>query len=516
MNTLFSVAQIREIEQAAKANLPPGTLMQRAGAASARLASELLPAPHGLCKVLVLAGPGDNGGDALDCAARLAQAGMQVSALLFDHDKNPSSDAKMARLRAQASAVNFIDPASIGEATSSITSTRWNMVIDGLFGIGLTRPITGALHSLIETINHCHCLVLALDVPSGLDADNGNVVGPHGLAIRASDTITFIGDKPGLHTGQGRDHAGVVHVARLEIDGKLFKPSHVDLNQISMFARYLRPRAHYSHKGNFGNLIVLGGAPGMAGAALLAARTALHAGAGRVFIGFVAEAGQYPVVDFMQPEIMCRAAQDMEFALATLVLGPGLGTSLMACEIVERALDSDAPMVVDADALNLVALEERLQQKLAHRKAITVLTPHPLEAARLLGHVAGGTEIVQRDRLAAAKELAQRFGASVILKGSGSVIANTHGHVVVNPTGNPALATGGTGDVLAGLCGALLAQHWPEWESALGSCWIHGTAADHLVKQGRGTLGLAASELIPAIHGQLNRLIAEQPGTSRR
>ncbi|MBI3230263.1 MAG: NAD(P)H-hydrate dehydratase, partial [Burkholderiales bacterium] len=478
MNTLFSVAQIREIERAAYAQLPPGTLMQRAGAASARLALELMPSPHGLCKVLVLAGPGDNGGDALDCAARLAQAGMQVSALLFAQDKNPSNDAKMALLRAQGSAVNFIDPASMGEATSAITSTRWNLVVDGLFGIGLTRPIVGALHSLIESINHFHCTVLSLDVPSGLDADSGNVVGPHGLAVRASHTITFIGDKPGLHTGQGRDHAGVVHVARLEIDGKLYKPSHVDIGQVSLFARYLHARPHHCHKGNFGNVVVVGGASGMAGAALLAAHTALKTGAGRTFIAFAADVGHYPNVDLVQPEIMCRHAPDMDFHQSVLVIGPGLGTSRLACELVERALGSASPIVIDADALNLIALEESLQQQLQARRAITLLTPHPLEAARLLGHLAGNAELVQKDRLGAARELARRFNASVILKGSGSVIANAHGHVVINPTGNPALATGGTGDVLAGLCGALLAQHWPEWEAALAGCWIHGAAAD--------------------------------------
>ncbi len=516
MNTLFSVAQIREIEHAARAILPPGTLMQRAGAASARLAMELMTSPHGLCKVLVLAGPGDNGGDALDCAARLAQAGMQVSALLFDHDKNPSSDAKMARLRAQASAVNFIDPASIGEATSSITSTRWHLIIDGLFGIGLKRPITGALQSLIETVNHFHCQVLSLDVPSGLDADNGNVVGPHGVAIHASTTLTFIGDKPGLHTGQGRDHAGVVQLARLEIDGKLFKPSHVELSHVAMFARYLRPRPHNSHKGNFGNVMVIGGAQGMAGAALLAARTALHAGAGRVFIGFACEPGNFPAVDFGQPEIMCRSAQELDFVASTLVIGPGLGTSHLACELVERALLSDCALVIDADALNLIALEESLQHKLRTRKAISILTPHPLEAARLLGHVAGTAELVQAERLACARELASRFASSVILKGSGSVIANVHGHIVINPTGNALLATGGTGDVLAGLCGALLAQHWPEWETALAACWLHGMAADLLRQQGQQVMGLAAGELIPAIHAELNRLIIEHTSTARR
>lgn len=519
MNSLFSVEQIREIERAAQLHLPPGTLMQRAGAAAARLVMDLLPSPHGLCKILVLVGPGNNGGDALDAAARLAQAGMQVWALLAQADQHPSADAKTALLRAQASTVNFIDPASIGEAASAITSTRWSLVIDGLFGIGLKRGITGPIQNLVDSVNHFHCQVLALDIPSGLDADSGNVLGEHGVAIRASHTLTFIGDKPGLHTAQGRDYAGQVHVARLEIDGRFFKPSHVELTQVSMFARYLRRRPHHSHKGSHGNLAVLGGASGMSGAAILAARSALFAGAGRVYIGFAAETGEFPSYDGKHAEIMCRKAAEGDFSGMVQVVGPGLGMRGMACELVAQALASDAELVLDADALNLIAIEPELQQQLKKRSSLSILTPHPLEAARLLGDVAAGSKIIQQDRLRAARELAQRFACTVILKGSGSIVANTHGHLVINPTGNPALGTAGTGDVLAGLCGALLAQAWPAWEAALAACWLHGKAADTLVAQDEGLggmCGLTASELIPAIRRELNLLIQQHPGQARR
>lgn len=505
MNSLYSVAQIREIEQLALAHLPTGTLMQRAGAASARLALEIVSGPHGLCKVLVLAGPGNNGGDALDASARLAQAGMQVSCVLFENGSTPSADAKLALLRARASSVHFIDPASIHDPTSSITSTRWHLVVDGLFGIGLKRPPTDLLLHLITTVNHFHCPVLALDVPSGLDADTGNVVGAHGAAIRASHTITFIGDKPGLHTAEGRDYAGQVHVSRLEIDGKFFKPSHTHLSRPELFMRYAKPRPHQSHKGSFGSVAVLGGADGMQGAAILAARTALLAGAGRVFAAFP---GAAPGYDPLQPEIMCRKAGEFDFVQKTEVIGPGLGNSREVCELLAAALQRDNPAVLDADALNLIALEPQLQQFLRARKAPTVLTPHPLEAARLLGHADAAA--VQRDRLQAGRELAARYACTVIVKGSGTVVANAHGHVVINPTGNAALASGGSGDVLAGLCGALLAQHWPEWESALAACWIHGSAAEQLSNRIGGTCGLSASELLPEIRLELNRLVQVQ------
>jgi hydroxyethylthiazole kinase-like uncharacterized protein yjeF len=503
MNQLYSVAQIREIEQAATAHLPPGTLMQRAGQAAAKAALDLLPVPVGHAKVLVLAGPGNNGGDALETAHRLAQAGVQVTVLLCANPDTQSTDARAALQRAQAGAVRFTDPNLILDSTSSITSTRWTLVIDGLFGIGLTRPISGALHTLIETINTFHCPMLALDVPSGLDSDTGTVVGPHGIAARASHCVTFIGDKPGLHTADGRDYAGKVQVARLEIDGKHFMTSHTYLNDLSLFSRLLHQRRHNTHKGTYGNVAVVGGAHGMTGAPILAARTALHAGAGRVFAAFVDTA---PAYDSGQPELMFRQAHDVDFAAVTLIVGPGLGTSHSAFDVLERALHSESALVLDADALNLIAQEPKLQQQLQQRKGSSVLTPHPLEAARLLGI---SSAAVQADRLSAARRLAQQFLATVVLKGSGTVIAGSHDKAVINTTGNPALATAGAGDVLAGLCGALLAQGWTEWEAALAAAWLHGSAADMLVEQGVGPIGLCASELIPSIRSALNLLVEE-------
>jgi len=212
-----------------------------------------------------------------------------------------------------------------------------------------------------------------------------------------------------------------------------------------------------------------------------------------------------PAYDSAQPELMCRNAQDFDLSSAVLVVGPGLGQSRSAHDLLAQALTSRQPIVLDADALNLIAAEPRLQHRTQYRRDATLMTPHPLEAARLLGI---SSQQVQADRLGAACKLAKQFNATVILKGSGSVIADPNGDTVINPTGNPALATAGSGDVLAGICGALLGQSWAVRDAALAACWLHGAAADELVKQGIGPIGLSAGELIPAVRAGLNRLTA--------
>jgi hydroxyethylthiazole kinase-like uncharacterized protein yjeF len=494
---LYSTAEIRDIEQAAMAALPPGALMQRAAQAASETALALLPAPRGNTKVLVLAGPGNNGGDALATAYLLAQAGLQVSVLLYADASRQPPDSQRALAQAKAGAVRFEDASDL----RSLMSVRWNLVVDGLFGIGLMRPIAGAQRALVDAVNTLDCPVLALDIPSGLNADTGAIVGQDGVAVRASHTITFIANKPGLHTARGRDHAGTVQIACLGIEDRFFKPPHAHIGHPGLFSHALRKRPHDSHKGSFGDVMVIGGARGMTGAPVLAARAAAQCGAGRVFAGFVEQA---PAYDSMQPELMCRPAQDLDFSAATLVVGPGLGTSRAAHDLLAQALNAPVPLVLDADALNLIAVEPALQQKLTQRGQSTLLTPHPLEAARLL---AASSADIQADRPAAARELARRFNAIIVLKGSGTVIARANCDIVINPTGNPALATAGTGDVLAGICGALLAQHWPAWEAALGAVWLHGNAADVLVEQGIGPVGLTAGELIPCVRAGLNRLI---------
>lgn len=495
---LYSIDQIRRIEQAAVAALPPGALMQRAGAATAALASRLLAAkPSCTGGILVLVGPGNNGGDALEAAALLAHAGIAVCVCM---PIAPSaSDAAQALHRATQSPAMFL----AGEANSAIASANYAVVIDGLFGIGLTRPIDGALRSLVENINNTHCTVLALDVPSGLNPDTGTVVGPNGIAVRATHTITFIGDKPGLHTCDGRDLAGEVTVANLDIGREHFPDPAAYLNHAGRFASSVRARLHNTHKGTYGDVTVIGGANGMSGAVLLAARAAAYCGAGRVFAAFV---GTPPAYDTLHPELMLRAAHTVDCTDSTIVIGPGLGKSEHAQSLLKAAVAASVPLVLDADALNLLAEDNVLQQKLAKRRNTALITPHPLEAARLLGVTTGQ---IQRDRLASARMLAQRLQSVVVLKGSGTVIAAPDGSTLINTTGNPALATAGTGDVLSGVCGALLAQQWRALEAASGGVWLHGQAADTLVAEGFGPIGLTASELIPAIRRALNCAVTQ-------
>jgi hydroxyethylthiazole kinase-like uncharacterized protein yjeF len=490
---LYSCAQIRAIEHAAQAVLPPGALMERAGLAASACALELLGGAAGGA-VLVLAGPGNNGGDGLELAANLADQGAEVELLHLASERAPSFEAGRALQRARAAGVRFVDDVPAGRP--------WRLVVDALFGIGLARALAGRARELALWTAQADCPVLALDLPSGLDADTGAVVGPDGVAVRATHTITFLGNKPGLHTGEGCDHAGIVRVDGLGAEGLHQEAAQACLNGPALFETWLRPRRSNSHKGSYGDVAVLGGARGMLGAAVLAARGALYGGAGRVFAATLdAGAG----LDPLQPEIMFRAAAGMAFTGRTVVAGPGLGDADEAIHLFGKALDANGPLVADADALNLGAARPELQARLAAHGGPLVLTPHPLEAARLLGVTA---PIVQADRLENARELAMRLNAVVVLKGAGSVIARPDGFVAVNGSGNPGLATGGSGDVLAGFCGALLAQGWPAWEAALGAVWMHGAAADRLAAQGHGPIGMTAGELPRALRSVYNELVS--------
>jgi hydroxyethylthiazole kinase-like uncharacterized protein yjeF len=391
--------------------------------------------------------------------------------------------------------VRFVDEVPAGRP--------WRLVVDALFGIGLARPLAGRARELALWTASLDCPVLALDLPSGLEADTGGLNGPKGVAVTATHTITFLGNKPGLHTGEGCDHAGEVRVDMLGADGLHGESAQAVLNGPALFAEHLAPRRRNSHKGSFGDVAVLGGARGMAGAAVLAARAALHGGAGRVFAAML-DPGM--AVDPLQPEIMFRDAAGMDFGGRTVVAGPGMGNADAAIHLFGKVIEARAPLVADADALNLAAVRPELHEGLAAHCGELVLTPHPLEAARLLGVTA---PIVQADRLEHARELALRLNGVVVLKGAGSVIARPDGFVALNTSGNPGLATGGSGDVLAGFCGALLAQGWPAWEAALGAVWMHGAAADWLVTDGVGPIGLTAGELPKAIRAVFNALVAE-------
>jgi hydroxyethylthiazole kinase-like uncharacterized protein yjeF len=368
-------------------------------------------------------------------------------------------------------------------------SRNWGLVVDGLFGIGLARPIDGDYAKLVEYANKQRCPILALDVPSGIQSDTGRVMG---VAVRATHTITFIALKPGLLTLDGPDHAGALSVADLDLQvGELQAPTAWTAGP-HLFRAVLKQRPRNFHKGMAGSLGILGGAPGMTGAALLAGRAALKLGAGRVYVGLLQK--NTIEVDPVSPELMLRHADEVLGAdLEAIVAGPGLGASEHAATLVGAALASDMPCVLDADALNLLAEEDDLADACERRTAETLLTPHPGEAARLLET---GIAEVQADRLAAAQRLSRNFNAHVVLKGNGSVLVARDGHWFVNTSGNPGMASAGMGDVLAGILGALLAQRYTGETALVLGVHLHGAAADALVAAGAGPVGLTAGELI--------------------
>jgi len=476
---LYKVATLRAAEAAAQAHLPAGELMRRAGRAAAAQIAGGASTGH-WC---IVCGPGNNGGDGYVVAAELHARGHDVTCVRPAGAPPTAADARAAFDRWSAAGGRVMDELPQDQSFTG--------VVDALFGIGLARPLQGMWLATADWINR-HAAV-ALDVPSGLDADTGAWVG--GVpGVQAASTVTFIGDKPGLHTGDGVDAAGAVHVETLGVDATAADAqlaTHEDL------AALLQPRRRNTHKGSYGNVAVIGGGRGMVGAALLAARAALRMGAGRVYVTLVG-APEF-TVDPLQPELMFHAPQDRE-ALQALVVGCGLGTEGAARETLARALMQDAALVVDADALNLLAADASLRAALLARSAPAIVTPHPLEAARLLGRSAGD---VQRDRVTAARELAQLTGGIALLKGVGTVIAAPDGRVAINATGSPALATAGTGDVLAGMLGALLAQGLTAWDAAVAGAWLHGAAA------GDDDRGLVAGDIALRAVQVLRQLRAE-------
>jgi hydroxyethylthiazole kinase-like uncharacterized protein yjeF len=494
---IYRTHEIRLAEQATAA--PPDTpsLMERAGLAAAGLAQRLLG--NGT-SVLVLAGPGNNGGDALVAARHLKRMWFKVTVVFTgDPEKLPPDAAKALQAWLEAG----------GELLAEIPAGgKWDLVVDGLFGIGLARELDDRSLELVNRVNRMNLPVLALDIPSGLDSDSGR---PLGAAVRAAHTLTFIGLKPGLLTADGPDYCGKIHLDLLGIPRELLPEARGQLLARDELAAFLKPRPLNCHKGMLGSVGILGGAPGMAGAALLAGRAALKLGAGRVYLGLLAEPAL--AADLQQPELMLRPPEQLFGAeLSCLVAGPGLGQSEEALHWLERALYVKPSLVLDADALNLIAAHDSLRELLSKRKGSAVLTPHPAEAARLLGTTAAD---IQRDRVSAALALTARFGSPVVLKGTGSVCALPDGGWFINPTGNPGLSSAGTGDVLAGIVGALAAQGVPPEQALLLAVHLHGAAADELVAEDTGPIGLTASEVTDKARELLNRWVyPEKPATN--
>ena len=473
--TILTADELQNLEMRAANQLGADTLMKRAGAAAAELIMKRLEdAGVEQRRVTLLVGPGNNGGDALACACELREKGAVVNVVL-PGGRRPTSALALAQLErwTQAGGTTYDDPYMTEKA---------DCVVDGLFGTGLAKPITGDYLDDVLWFNERQALKVSLDIPSGLNPVTGHWTGSY-PGCSADVTITFLCVKSGLYMCEGADAAGEIVLNELDVSVPLSPLSVIGTDE---FPRVLRPRVKNSHKGDYGSVAVIGGTDGMIGASILAARAALISGAGRVTLECRAE--HAPHVDMVYPEIMFATKPVNLEDFDAIVLGCGLGTSAEAKARVIEALNCQKPLILDADALNIIAADIKLQDMVLARRAPTVLTPHPGEAARLLRRDTAG---VTADRVAACRELAVQTGAIVVLKGAGTVISMRSSRTWINPTGSPMLATGGSGDVLAGMIGAMFAQGYDMVESVLAAVYFHGLSAEGL------EAGFTAGEIAP-------------------
>ena len=485
---LYAAAQVRELDRRAieEQGIPGYTLMRRAAAAAWQAARARWPQAR---SVAVVAGSGNNGGDGYEIARLARQAGCAVRVCVVD-GRAPAGDAATAR--AAWLELGRIEPYE--DAGADFFNA--DLVVDAIFGTGLTRPPQGAALAAIDSIELARKAgagVLAVDLPSGLHADTGAVPG---RAVRADLTVTFIGRKLGLHTGQGPDCCGHIVFGRLEVPDAVYDrlPPLATLMAPQDLRACLPPRQRTAHKGDNGHVLIVGGDTGTIGAVLLAARAALRAGAGLVSVATrAAHAAQLAAA---QPELMCRG---VEFAgeLQTMIgradvvaIGPGLGQADWGRLACDEVFASGKPLVVDADALNL----------LAHRPQYLdrwVLTPHPGEAGRLLGL---STDAVQADRVTAVRQLQQRYGGVAVLKGAGTLVQGAG--LSLCPYGNPGMGVGGMGDALTGITAAFLGQGLDAETAAAAAVLAHALAGDRAA--GAGERGLTPSDLIEALRAVVN------------
>ncbi|HRD65258.1 MAG TPA: NAD(P)H-hydrate dehydratase [Candidatus Competibacter sp.] len=486
---LYRAAQVRELDRIAieDRGIPGYTLMSRAGAAAFDLLRQRWPDAR---RIVVVCGGGNNGGDGYVVARLARKAGLDVLVLTLADPGGLRGDARTAWQDALTAdvPVTVFTPTGLEEA---------DVLVDAILGTGLEREVSGTWRDAIQAMNAHPAGVLAIDIPSGLHADTGAVLG---AAIQAAATITFIGLKQGLFTGQGPACCGEVRFAGLGVPPDIYSAIHPacwrhggeDLPGL------LPKRWRSAHKGHFGHVLVVGGELGLAGAARMTGEAAARCGAGLVSVATrAAHAGLQAAV---RPELMFQGVETPDelgplLDRATVVaIGPGLGRGDWGRSMLRAVLASDKPLVVDADALNLLAAEPVFREN-------WILTPHSGEAARLLKMTPAG---VEADRFAAVEDLALRFGGVAALKGAGSLIASkADGMVALCAAGNPGMASGGMGDVLTGVIAALLAQGLPPFAAAKAGVYLHGRAGD-LAAQSGGERGLMATDLLPFLRQLVN------------
>jgi NAD(P)H-hydrate epimerase len=488
---LYRANQVRELDRIAieDMGIPGICLMERAGSAAFNLLRELWPKAR---RIIVVCGLGNNGGDGYVLARLAYLAGHDVTVLQLGDTSKLQGEALAAY-----EAMN-----DVGLFTQVFAEKKLSIVdviVDALLGTGLDREVSGQWRQVIEAINRSRSPVLSLDIPSGLHADTGTVMG---VAVRATVTMSFIGLKQGLFTSEGPDITGRVFFDDLQIPPTTYKHVRSPVSRIEydVVKNQLNRRSRIAHKGSYGHVLVIGGAPGMLGAVCMTAEAAARVGAGKVTVA------TYPshaaLVSLNRPEIMSYGVETTE-ALMPLVdqadvvaIGPGLGQSIWARALLDAVKDLQKPVVADADALNLMA-------QTPFRFPESVITPHPGEAARLLEM---STAYIQSDRFAAVKSLQLRFGGVCVLKGAGTLIADEDGKIHVCTNGNPGMATGGMGDVLTGTIVGLLAQGFTTAEAArLGTC-IHARSADQVAEHGER--GMLPTDLFPWLRYYVNPELA--------
>lgn len=484
---LYLAEQVRALDRCAIAQfgIPGLTLMERAGAAAFGLLRTRWPAAR---HVTVLCGTGNNGGDGFVVACLALQAGLDVRLLQLGDTKKLQGDAL-------ASAEKFRQAGGCVELFNELDFST-DLIVDAVLGTGLERAVSGPWETALLTANRHPAPVFALDIPSGLHSDSGRILG---CAIRAETTITFIGLKQGMFTGAGPDCCGRIAVDDLEVPGEVYQTvqESARLLRWQTFAAQLVPRRRTLHKGDCGHLLLVGGDTGFLGAVRMAGEAALRTGAGLVSIATRPE--HAALIASQRPELMCHGVEQPDALLPLLAradavaIGPGLGQQEWGQRMLRRVLQSKLPLVVDADALNLLAMEPEQREN-------WVLTPHPGEAARLLGCT---TAEIQADRFLAVSRLQQRYGGVALLKGAGTLISSAPGKQTgLCCEGNPGMASGGMGDLLTGIVGSLVVQGKAiKMAAEMGVC-LHGAAADLAARAGER--GMLATDLLPAIRGLIN------------
>ncbi len=489
-DALYRAAQVRELDRRAieVLGVSGATLMQRAGDAAYRLLRVRWPRAR---KIAVVCGPGNNGGDGY-VVARLALADGCAPVLLHLGDLSAAGDAAAMR--------KACEDAGLKSALFDAAQLRGcDVIVDALLGTGLEREVSGPWRTAIETINNAGAPVIAIDVPSGLNADTGRVMG---VAVRAQATVSFIGLKPGLFTGDGPSHTGDVFFDDLDVPPAAYKDVAPAAHRITPDNLHglLAPRARSAHKGSFGHVLIVGGDRGMPGAVHLTGEAALRAGAGLVTLA--THTSHSATVNAARPELIAfgiSGPADLAPLLArarVIAVGPGLQRNGWGEKLFAAALEARRPLVVDADGLYWLAQEPV-------RRDEWVLTPHPGEAASLLGT---SSDAIQTDRFAAARAIADKFGGVCVLKGAGTVVCSAGNETFdLCDAGNPGMASAGMGDVLTGVIAALLAQGLTPRDAARLGVWLHASAGDDAAKQG-GEIGLVASDLFTPLRGLVNRL----------